>query len=267
MSEQPHSRSQLRRMAAQQGEGKALEEALAQIKALKDRPCSCNQHNTVAMLRYDKDRLRARVSALEAELSALKTAPSDEAVREAFAWFGKADPCHYHHDPMRPKDCPTCAAWVIADYARSLSARLKEAEEKHEHSVYWYGTRFDTLRDWARGLGDKLWNEFNAIVANGSKDVFGSHEHARNYYRLKHRAEAVESRLTQALTVLEGAEKALAESWEWVDRAAPFFKWQTPGREFFPNREAIEGCSSRIGAALTTLRAFLSGKTGNGEKR
>ena len=83
--------------------------------------------------------------------------------------------------------------------------RAKEEElESAKHSHYWYGTRFATLREWARGLGEESWHEFNCIVANGSKDVGIADIHAQNYNRLEHRAES--------------AEKALAEKSKEYDR-------------------------------------------------
>lgn len=260
MSEQPHSRSQLRRMAAQQGGSVALEEALAQIKALKDRPCSCNQHNTVAMLRDDKGRLRARVEQAEKELAALKTAPSDEAVKEAFAWFGKADPCHYHHDPMRPKDCPTCAAWVIADYARSLSARLKEWEIIGKELGAGYPENTVSVMVQAQGLNKKLEAaeaKFEAAVGQFN---------------------AERSRLSAALTVLEGTEKALARFAAIFSDARTAYKNRCPGQsvtyfdmmpDFFPFEfsSTTMGHGRQVESALSTLRAFLSGQPGNGEKR
>lgn len=50
------------------------------------------------------------------------TPPTPQAVEEAKAWFKFDDPCHYH-DPINPKGCPTCAAWVLA-----AALRVAEAE-------------------------------------------------------------------------------------------------------------------------------------------
>jgi hypothetical protein len=47
-------------------------------------------------------------------------------------------------------------------------------------------------------------------------------------------------------------EEALKEAWEWVDRSADFYRFQSKGNEFYPNREALEGCSERIRRVLRT---------------
>ena len=74
---------------------------------------------------------------------------------------------------------------------------VAEAKSSREHSVYWYGTRFDSIRDWAKSKGEPFWTEINSLIANGVPDIFSSHEHAQNYNRLKHRAEQAESALKE----------------------------------------------------------------------
>lgn len=46
--------------------------------------------------------------------------------------------------------------------------------------------------------------------------------------------------------------EALTEALPWLERGEKFYKFQRPGREFFPNREEAEGVTNRVRAALST---------------
>lgn len=214
MSEQPHSKSQLRRMAAQQGESFALEAALdtikalkAEISALKDRPCACQQHNTVAMLRDENDRLRARVSALETE--------GREQVRLSFKENAR----------------------MAAEASSGWQSRAEQAEK--------------VLAEWAI-IGKELGAGYPENTVSVMVQAQG----------LNKKLTEAESRLTQAITVLEGA-KQIMEAWT----LAP---WTSPtGKDGEPpclSKDFWRYTMGRTHESLSALRAFLSGQPGAGTK-
>lgn len=44
--------------------------------------------------------------------------------------------------------------------------------------------------------------------------------------------------------------EALKDALPWLERGVKFYKFQSPGREFFPNREEAEGAVRRIQTIL-----------------
>jgi hypothetical protein len=57
----------------------------------------------------------------------------------------------------------------------TLAYQLAQAQQSHEHTKQWYGSRFERLKMWARHeIPEQLREQFFAIfaiLANGTKDV------------------------------------------------------------------------------------------------
>lgn len=66
-------------------------------------------------------------------------------LKEALTWFSKNDGCAYHNPPV-PKDCPTCAGWILARAVREFQkdvriqalmaereARMKAEKERDDY--------------------------------------------------------------------------------------------------------------------------------------
>jgi hypothetical protein len=63
----------------------------------------------------------------------------------------------------------------------AMTKRAEEAERKLEHSDYWYGCRFERLREWAKTLPEVECHRYFSIVANGTAETYEPPTYAQQY--------------------------------------------------------------------------------------
>src|SRR5262249_40930782 len=89
-----------------------------------------------------------------------------------------------------------------------VEAERDEAQDHLDFQRYWYGCRFERLREFVDAeLAEPLRMRYYSIVANGTADTNEPPTYAQQFNMLKHRAEAAEAEAAKLRCIcLEEAE-------------------------------------------------------------